>query len=81
MGLLADITARSNHVRFTPDIGHSSVQVSDPVASEASNSIQDSLGFLISLSNSILTRPTESNTKYGLEYGLDWRPSDENEPA
>ena len=29
-GSLADITARSRHVRFTPDSGHSSVQVGCP---------------------------------------------------
>jgi hypothetical protein len=30
LGSLADITARSRHVRFTPDSGHSSVQVGCP---------------------------------------------------
>jgi hypothetical protein len=29
-GSLADITTRSRHVRFTPDNGHSSVQVECP---------------------------------------------------
>ena len=29
-GSLADITARSRHVRFTPDSGHSSAQVECP---------------------------------------------------
>ena len=30
LGSLADIAARSRHVRFTPDSGHSSVQVGCP---------------------------------------------------
>ena len=30
LGSLADLTSRSRHVRFTPDSGHSSVQVGCP---------------------------------------------------
>ena len=34
-GSLADITARSRHVRFAPDIGHSSVQVGCPKSAKS----------------------------------------------
>jgi len=35
LGSLADITARSRHVRFTPDSGHSSVQVGCPESAKS----------------------------------------------
>ena len=34
-GSLADITARSRHVRFTPDSGHSSLQVGCPLSARS----------------------------------------------
>jgi hypothetical protein len=34
-GSLADITARPRHVRFTPDSGHSSVQVGCPLGARS----------------------------------------------
>ena len=34
-GSLADITARSRHVRFTPDSGHSSAQVGCPLSANS----------------------------------------------
>jgi len=38
-GSLADITARSRHVRFTPDSGHSSVQVGCPKSARSGHSV------------------------------------------
>jgi hypothetical protein len=39
-GSLADITGRSCHVRFTPDSGHSSVQVGCPKSAISGHSIE-----------------------------------------
>jgi hypothetical protein len=39
-GSLADITARSRHVRFTPDSGHSSVQLECPTGANSGHSRQ-----------------------------------------